>query len=119
MNESNSNGSNQSNAWHHLASWLHSAATNLHINTNTYRNTLSAIAPTPIKKPPIQPPFELSATPVKSYYLRGENIEIKFSFKNTGSRSINVSPFPPEIKLMRPLPYETVRYFHRGAKNWS
>jgi len=70
--------------------------------------------PAPVPKP--LPTLQVSAIPTQDSYLPGEEVDIEFSFTNTDSEPITVTPFPPEIHIMLPRPYETVRSFASGEQ---
>ncbi len=59
-----------------------------------------APTPTPVVTPrAAQLPFQVSAVPEEAYYLPGEPVEVKFSFSNISSKTIAISPYPPEIQV--------------------
>lgn len=71
----------------------------------------SAIAPTPAYSP-----LRIRAEPVKPFYLPGEEVEIKFIFENTDSKPFTLSPYPPEIMLIKRSSIEMVRLFSHGSE---
>jgi hypothetical protein len=76
--------------------------------------------PSPTPPPPMPAPLpalQVSAVPSQNSYLPGEKIDIEFSFSNTDTDElITVTPFPPEIQIMSPRPYEVVRSFAYGEQ---
>ena len=72
--------------------------------------------PTPAPVPTPLPTLQVSAIPTQDSYLPGEEVDIEFSFTNTDSEPITVTPFPPEIQIMLPRPYEAVRSFTSGEQ---
>lgn len=58
----------------------------------------------------------MNAVPTQPSYLPGEGVDIEFSFTNTGTEPITVSPFPPKIQIMLPRPYDVVRSFASGTQ---
>lgn len=75
----------------------------------------------PILDPRLLFPFELTIKPRHSSYLPGEVVEIELTLEHTGSKPINISPFPPEIKVKRPnpsfnQPFLVVRSFSPSSK---
>jgi hypothetical protein len=76
------------------------------------------------RKPPSPAPPQISveadASLDKDAYLPGEDIVIEFSFKNVTTETFELAPFPPQIEIMRPSPYdEPVRSFPAGAESKS
>ena len=69
----------------------------------------------PELSPPPQHPLNVEATPSQAAYLPGELVEIEFSFTNAISELITVSPFPPEIRIMPPIPDKVIRLFQAGT----
>jgi len=56
----------------------------------------------------------------KDAYLPGDDVVIELSFKNVRAEPFQVEPFPPQIEIMRPSPYdEPVRSFPAGARSKS
>lgn len=82
--------------------------------------------PTPTPPPPLGPAptpgpeiFIEAEASMKSppAYLPGEEVTIEFSFKNITSELFELDPFPPQIEIMRPSPYdEPVRSFTSGTE---
>ncbi len=74
-------------------------------------------SPTPTPTPAPRPvgPLEVVATTDKNIFSFGEDIRIEFSFKNISLKIFEIDPFPPEVRIMRPSPYdEPVRSFPAG-----
>lgn len=75
------------------------------------------------RKPPPPAPqifVEADASLDKDSYLPGEDIVIEFSFKNATTETFELAPFPPQVEIMRPSPYdEPVRSFPAGAESES
>lgn len=73
-------------------------------------------APPPAPRPP-PPVLQVSAVPAQVSYLPGERVEIEFSFTNTFSEPITVSPFPPEIRIMSSRRHEVVLLLSAGTRD--
>lgn len=71
--------------------------------------------PQPIRSWPPKEFIEVDASTDKSSYLPGEDIVIKFPFKNLCSEPVTVRPFPPEMQIMLYRPPEIVRSFAAGS----
>ena len=79
----------------------------------------------PTATAPATPPrsiLEVNGAPTKAAYLPGEEVEVKFKFKNVSSEPITVTPLPPRIQVMprmqgmRPRPHKVVRSFSAGSE---
>jgi|GEM_PF-1715520 len=76
------------------------------------------LAPAPAPGPEIF--IEADASMDKPSFLPGEDIVIELSFKNVRSEPFQLEPFPPQIEIMRPSPYdEPVRSFTAGTGSRS
>ena len=78
-------------------------------------------APTPARKqsPPkaIARPIQVTGTTGKSYYLSGEDIDIKISFERDPQHKepLEINPFPPAITVKLRQDDESVRSFPAGT----
>jgi hypothetical protein len=52
--------------------------------------------------------IEVSASTDKGTYLPGKEIEIELSFQNLSGESLQIAPFPPETRILRPRTHEIV-----------
>ncbi len=76
--------------------------------------------PGPAPTPGITIPVEGDAVLDKDVYMPGEEIVINLSFKNGTDGSLELKPFPPEIRIMRSYPYdEAARTFSAGERSKS
>ena len=76
--------------------------------------------PDPVPAPGITFYIEADASMDKEAYLLGEDVVIELSFENVTDDVFQLEPFPPQIEIMRPHPYdETVRLFPAGTESRS
>jgi hypothetical protein len=74
------------------------------------------LSPTPSVTPtPSIPTLQLDCAPMQPSYLPGEEVKIKLTLENKGSKPVSIRPFPPEIRLIHPS--GLVRSFSPGNEN--
>ncbi len=95
------------------------------------KGTAPAMVPTPVPAPlptaPEGPPvamldsggvLKLEPVPAETKaYLLGEEVKIELVFRNAGSESIEVAPFPPAIQISQADTGEVVRSFAPGVES--
>lgn len=97
-----------------------SALTNFSFQSNETTTLIPTITSTPRPTVPSsiepEPTLEINVPITLPPCRLGESVEIKLSLKNTGSKPINLSYYPPEIKISQQVNEEVVRRFPKGNK---
>ena len=72
-----------------------------------------------IPEGPVERLIRLDAMRDKDAYQPGEDITIDFSIENVSQRTIEMAPFPPEVRIMRPPVDREIRSFPAGTETKS
>lgn len=68
-----------------------------------------------IREGPIKRLIELDARTDKGAYLSGEEIAVEISFRNVSGGMLQIAPFPPEVRIIRPITDREIRSFPAGT----
>ena len=72
-----------------------------------------------IAEGPAERLIELDARADKDTYQPGEDITIDFSIENVGGSTIEIAPFPPEVRIRRQIADREIRSFPAGTETRS
>ena len=72
-----------------------------------------------IAEGPVERLLRLDATADKDAYQPGEDITIDFSIENVSGETIQIAPFPPEVRIRRQIADREIRSFPAGTATRS
>ena len=72
-----------------------------------------------IPEGPVERLLRLDARADKDDCQPGEDITIEFSIENVSGRTIQIAPFPPEVRIIRPPDDREIRAFPAGTESKS